>query len=116
MGNQLSGIAPSQILSVEHYFSDLSDFEFHCSLGSARFFKVARAKYREWLCMVKVFAIQDPSLPLKTYTKINSPRSRTGLLNFIAFDEGERFLLSWVSCERWRNSEDFLGFLLGGQL
>ena len=28
MGNQLSGIAPSQILSVEHYFSDLSDFEF----------------------------------------------------------------------------------------
>ena len=30
MGNQLSGIAPSQILSVEHYFSDLSDFEFDC--------------------------------------------------------------------------------------
>ena len=24
------GIAPSQILSVEHYFSDLSDFEFDC--------------------------------------------------------------------------------------
>ncbi|XP_067050501.1 phosphoinositide 3-kinase regulatory subunit 4-like isoform X2 [Acropora muricata] len=46
MGNQLSGIAPSQILSGEHYFSDLSDFEFDCSLGSTRFFKVARAKYR----------------------------------------------------------------------
>ena len=30
MGNQLSGIAPSQILSVEYYFSDLSDFEFDC--------------------------------------------------------------------------------------
>ena len=30
LGNQLSGIAPSQILSVEHYFSDLSDFEFDC--------------------------------------------------------------------------------------
>ena len=30
MGNQLSGIAPSQILSVEHYFSDLSDIEFDC--------------------------------------------------------------------------------------
>ena len=29
-GNQLSGIAPSQILSVEHYCSDLSDFEFDC--------------------------------------------------------------------------------------
>ncbi|XP_044178006.1 phosphoinositide 3-kinase regulatory subunit 4-like isoform X1 [Acropora millepora] len=67
MGNQLSGIAPSQILSVEHYFSDLSDFEFDCSLGSTRFFKVARAKCREGLCVVKVFAIQDPSLPLKTY-------------------------------------------------
>ncbi|XP_044166788.1 LOW QUALITY PROTEIN: phosphoinositide 3-kinase regulatory subunit 4-like [Acropora millepora] len=67
MGNQLSGIAPSQILSVEHYFSDLSDFDFDCSLGSTRFFKVARAKCREGLCVVKVFAIQDPSLPLKTY-------------------------------------------------
>ena len=30
LGNQLSGIARSQILSVEHYFSDLSDFEFDC--------------------------------------------------------------------------------------
>lgn len=67
MGNQLSGIAPSQILSVEHYFSDLPDFEFDGSLGSTRFFKVARAKHREGLCVVKVFAIQDPSLPLKTY-------------------------------------------------
>lgn len=67
MGNQLSGIAPSQILSVEHYFTDLADFEFDGSLGSTRFFKVARAKHREGLCVVKVFAIQDPSLPLKTY-------------------------------------------------
>lgn len=67
MGNQLSGIAPSQILSVEHYFSDLPDIEFDGSLGSTRFFKVARAKHREGLCVVKVFAIQDPSLPLKTY-------------------------------------------------
>lgn len=30
MGNQLSGIAPSQILSVESYFSDLPDYEFDC--------------------------------------------------------------------------------------
>ena len=30
MGNQLSGIAPSQILSVESYFSDLPDVEFDC--------------------------------------------------------------------------------------
>ena len=30
LGKQLSEVAPSQILSVEHYFSDLSDFEFDC--------------------------------------------------------------------------------------
>ena len=29
-GKSAVGIAPSQILSVEHYFSDLSDFEFDC--------------------------------------------------------------------------------------
>lgn len=34
------------------------------SLGSTRFLKVARAKSREGLIVVKVFAIQDPSLPL----------------------------------------------------
>ncbi|XDB47150.1 hypothetical protein AB1E18_000764 [Capra hircus] len=28
MGNQLAGIAPSQILSVESYFSDIHDFEY----------------------------------------------------------------------------------------
>ncbi|KAK3748325.1 hypothetical protein QZH41_018306 [Actinostola sp. cb2023] len=67
MGNQLTGIAPSQILSVDHYFTDLPDYEFDGSLGSTRFFKVARARHREGLCVVKVFAIQDPSLPLKTY-------------------------------------------------
>ncbi|XP_031568622.1 phosphoinositide 3-kinase regulatory subunit 4-like [Actinia tenebrosa] len=67
MGNQLTGIAPSQILSVDHYFSDLADYEFDGSLGSTRFFKVARAQHKEGLCVVKVFAIQDPSLPLKQY-------------------------------------------------
>ena len=28
IGNQLAGIAPSQILSVESYFSDIHDFEY----------------------------------------------------------------------------------------
>ena len=37
------------------------------SLGSARFFKVARAKHREGLVVVKVFAVQDPTLPLTSY-------------------------------------------------
>ena len=28
MGNQLTGIAPSQILPVEQYLSDIPDYEF----------------------------------------------------------------------------------------
>ena len=28
MGNQLAGFAPSQILSVESYFSDIHDLEY----------------------------------------------------------------------------------------
>ncbi|NWI91189.1 PI3R4 kinase, partial [Pitta sordida] len=67
MGNQLAGIAPSQILSVDSYFSDIHDFEYDKSLGSTRFFKVARAKHREGLVVVKVFAIQDQTLPLTSY-------------------------------------------------
>ena len=38
-----------------------------CSLGSTRFFKVAKAKTKEGLVVVKVFVIHDPSLPLKAY-------------------------------------------------
>uniref|UniRef100_A0A4W5JQI9 non-specific serine/threonine protein kinase n=1 Tax=Hucho hucho TaxID=62062 RepID=A0A4W5JQI9_9TELE len=67
MGNQLAGIAPAQILSVDSYFSDIHDHEYDKSLGSTRFFKVARAKHKEGLVVVKVFAIQDPSLPLTSY-------------------------------------------------
>ncbi|XP_077453778.1 phosphoinositide 3-kinase regulatory subunit 4 [Stigmatopora argus] len=67
MGNQLAGIAPSQILSVDSYFSDIHEYEYDKSLGSTRFFKVARAKHREGTLVVKVFAIQDPSLPLGSY-------------------------------------------------
>lgn len=67
MGNQLSGIAPSQIFPVEHYLTDLPDYLFETSLGSTRFFKVARARFREGPVVVKVFAIHDPSLPLKAY-------------------------------------------------
>ncbi|XP_077298369.1 vacuolar protein sorting 15 isoform X2 [Arctopsyche grandis] len=64
MGNQLVGVAPSQILPVEHYLTDQHNIYFDHSLGSTRFFKVARAKSQEGLIVVKVFAIQDPSLPL----------------------------------------------------
>lgn len=64
MGNQLTGIAPSQIQPVEQYLNDIPDYEFDCNLGSTRFFKVARAKFKEGLTVVKVFVIHDPSLPL----------------------------------------------------
>ncbi|CAK1543579.1 unnamed protein product [Leptosia nina] len=67
MGNQLVGIAPSQIYPVEHYLSDHVDLCFDQSLGSTRFFKVARARTREGLVVVKVFAIHDPSLPLEEH-------------------------------------------------
>ena len=66
MGNQLTARAPSQILSVESYLSELTNFEFEESLGSTRFFKVAKAKHKdEGAIVIKVFAINDPSLLLK---------------------------------------------------
>jgi phosphoinositide-3-kinase regulatory subunit 4 len=37
------------------------------SLGSTRFFKVAKAKCKEGSVVVKVFVIHDPSLPLASY-------------------------------------------------
>lgn len=67
MGNQLVGIAPSQIFPVEHYLTEHSDLQFDVNLGSTRFFKVARAKSSEGLIVVKVFAIHDPTLPLSSY-------------------------------------------------
>ncbi|XP_012255655.2 phosphoinositide 3-kinase regulatory subunit 4 isoform X2 [Athalia rosae] len=67
MGNQLVGIAPSQIFPVEHYLTDHNDLQFDVNLGSTRFFKVARAKSQEGLIVVKVFAIHDPTLPLTMY-------------------------------------------------
>ena len=45
----------------------MNKFCFCFSLGSTRFFKVARAKCKEGLSVVKVFVIHDPSLPLQTY-------------------------------------------------
>ncbi|KOX70771.1 Phosphoinositide 3-kinase regulatory subunit 4 [Melipona quadrifasciata] len=77
MGNQLVGIAPSQIFPVEHYLTDHSDLLFDVNLGSTRFFKVARARSQEGLIVVKVFAIHDPTLPLSTYKeKLEEIRSK----------------------------------------
>ncbi|XP_076279148.1 vacuolar protein sorting 15 isoform X2 [Lasioglossum baleicum] len=77
MGNQLVGIAPSQIFPVEHYLTDHSDLLFDVNLGSTRFFKVARARSQEGLIVVKVFAIHDPTLPLSAYKdKLEEIRSK----------------------------------------
>ncbi|CAD6231449.1 GSCOCG00001414001-RA-CDS [Cotesia congregata] len=77
MGNQLVGIAPSQIFPVEHYLTDHSDLLFDINLGSTRFFKVARARSQEGLIVVKVFVIHDPTLPLSTYNdKLEEIRSK----------------------------------------
>ncbi|XP_054259125.1 phosphoinositide 3-kinase regulatory subunit 4 isoform X2 [Macrosteles quadrilineatus] len=77
MGNQLVGIAPSQIFPVEHYLTDHTDLQFDINLGSTRFFKVARARSQEGLIVVKVFAIHDPTLPLSTYRdRIEEIRSK----------------------------------------
>jgi phosphoinositide-3-kinase regulatory subunit 4 len=67
MGNQLVGIAPSQIFPVEHYLTDQTDLQFDANLGSTRFLKVARARTQEGLVVVKVFAIHDPTLPLTAH-------------------------------------------------
>uniref|UniRef100_T1ISE1 non-specific serine/threonine protein kinase n=1 Tax=Strigamia maritima TaxID=126957 RepID=T1ISE1_STRMM len=69
MGNQLTGIAPSQIFPVEYYLTELPEYTFDISLGSTRFLKVARAGFREGLVVVKVFAIHDPSFPLSIYNQ-----------------------------------------------
>nr|CAD7263978.1 unnamed protein product [Timema shepardi] len=77
MGNQLVGIAPSQIFPVEHYLTEHSDMHFDSNLGSTRFFKVARAKTQEGLIVVKVFAIHDPTLPLALHkSRLEEIRSK----------------------------------------
>ncbi|KAH9515561.1 phosphoinositide-3-kinase, regulatory subunit 4 [Bulinus truncatus] len=69
MGNQLTAEAPAIIYPVEHYLTDIPHYEFDCSLGSTRFFKVARARCKEGLVVVRIFVIQSSSvpLPLKEY-------------------------------------------------
>uniref|UniRef100_A0A1B6KTS4 non-specific serine/threonine protein kinase n=1 Tax=Graphocephala atropunctata TaxID=36148 RepID=A0A1B6KTS4_9HEMI len=82
MGNQLVGIAPSQIFPVEHYLTDHTDLQYDINLGSTRFFKVARARSQEGLIVVKVFAIHDPTLPLSMYRdRIEEIRSRLASAN-----------------------------------
>ncbi|KRX84177.1 Eukaryotic initiation factor 4A, partial [Trichinella sp. T6] len=54
MGSNWSATVPSNILPVE-------------SLGSTRFMKVARIRHNTGDCVVKVFVVSDPTLPLTVY-------------------------------------------------
>ncbi|KAF6214508.1 hypothetical protein GE061_009251 [Apolygus lucorum] len=87
MGNQLVGVAPSQIFPVEHYLTEL-DLQFDVNLGSTRFFKVARAKSLEGHIVVKVFARHDPTLPLNAHIhQVESIRNDAQLPNCLPFKE-----------------------------
>ena len=66
MGNQLSGIAPSQILSVESYFSDLPDYEFDC----------------RW----DIFPINKPKQIKTLLVNPGTVEKNSGLANWCTFD------------------------------
>ncbi|XP_064549625.1 phosphoinositide 3-kinase regulatory subunit 4 isoform X1 [Drosophila montana] len=86
MGNQLVGIAPSQIYAVEHYFSGQfgNEIIFDLNMGSTRFFKVAKAKTDEGLIVVKVFVKHDPTLPLEDHKeRLESIKKTLSLANAV---------------------------------
>lgn len=66
------------------------------SLGSTRFFKVARARSQEGLIVVKVFVIHDPTLPLSTYKeKLEDIRSQlASAVNCLPF---QRMIVSIIA-------------------
>ncbi|VVC93436.1 unnamed protein product, partial [Leptidea sinapis] len=100
MGNQLVGIAPSQIYPVEHYLSDHVELSFDQSLGSTRFFKVARALTREGQVVVKVFAIHDPSLPLPEHKEriLKIKEQLASAFNILPF---QRVILENIMVTSW---------------
>ncbi|XP_017058626.1 phosphoinositide 3-kinase regulatory subunit 4 [Drosophila ficusphila] len=95
MGNQLVGIAPSQIYAVEHYFSGQfgSEITFSSNMGSTRFFKVAKAKTDEGQIVVKVFVKHDPTLPLEDHKErlegIKKTLSLANAVNCLPFQRVE---------------------------
>lgn len=61
------------------------------SMGSTRFFKVAKAKSEEGLIVVKVFVIHDPTLPLEDHkVRVESiKKSLTNAVNCLPFQRVE---------------------------
>ncbi|KRZ07380.1 Phosphoinositide 3-kinase regulatory subunit 4, partial [Trichinella zimbabwensis] len=67
MGSNWSATVPSNILPVERFVEDIRSIEFVSCLGSTRFMKVARIRHNTGDCVVKVFVVSDPTLPLTVY-------------------------------------------------
>lgn len=60
----IPGIFEIHFAQMYHISECLMRIIFICSLGSTRFFKVARARHKGALVVVKVFVLHDPTLPL----------------------------------------------------
>ncbi|XP_054156048.1 phosphoinositide 3-kinase regulatory subunit 4-like [Oppia nitens] len=67
MGNALVGTVSQAIHPIDHYLADVPEFQYQSSLGSTRFLKVAKCGHYEGDCVVKVLAVDDPSLPLAAH-------------------------------------------------
>ena len=67
MGTQLSAMAPTSVHPVDYYLADVDGLFYDSSLGSTRFFKVAKVRVAKSLAVAKVFVIHDPSLPVKNF-------------------------------------------------
>ena len=85
MGNHVSAV-PTQLYSVEDYFSDLSEYEFVEKMGSTRFLKIARARYRGSYVVVKVFPRVDKNLLQSYQEKLNNINTKlSGCAGTLAF-------------------------------
>lgn len=79
------------------------------SLGSTRFFKVARARTREGLVVVKVFAVHDPSLPLAEHKEriLKIKEQLASAFNCLPF---QRVIVSYyivIFCKKDRYNRQF---------
>lgn len=89
MGNQVTTLG--QIYPVEYYLVDYcNELTFDSNLGSTRFMKVARVKHKDaGLCVAKVYAINDPSIPTQEHKlkleEIRDTIKQSGDLNSLPF-------------------------------
>lgn len=83
---------------------------FLCSMGSTRFFKVARARIDEGLMVVKVFVKHDPTLPLDKHCA-NIDDIKKGLANAVNCLPFQRIVRQWdVNRYRFFSLFDFFLF------